>query len=370
MRCAFYFASRPSRAVRYYYRRIDRSPQMPGGRPDRIMDPVTQTSPPPSGRLPSGELDLTGRTLADFHILRHLGQGGMGQVYLAEQISLKRKVALKILEPELAADPTAAAALQGRGRGRRPGHPRQHRPGLRHRRGRRHATTWPWSTSRAATSASICDKKGPPELLLALSIMRQVAAALQRASRAGHHPPRHQAGKHPADAQGRGQGRRLRPVALPRPATAGPEPDAERRDDGHAAVHEPGAGRGQAGRSAAPTSIRSASPATTCWPAIRRFSGDDAVRGRRCSTSASEPKPLADIRPDLPADAVRHRPQDDGQGPRPALPDGPRAAQGHRPAAREAQRPDGGGGAADAIGRDGAGVAGLCRAGRPPRRRR
>ena len=56
------------------------------------MDNATRTSPPPPGRLPSGELDLTGRTLAEFHILRHLGQGGMGQVYLAEQISLKRKV--------------------------------------------------------------------------------------------------------------------------------------------------------------------------------------------------------------------------------------------------------------------------------------
>jgi serine/threonine-protein kinase len=50
------------------------------------------------------ELDLTGRILDDFHVLRRLGQGGMGQVYLAEQRSLKRQIALKILKAELAQD--------------------------------------------------------------------------------------------------------------------------------------------------------------------------------------------------------------------------------------------------------------------------
>src|SRR5271156_4415213 len=60
----------------------------------------------------SPAVDLTGRVLGDFHILRRLGQGGMGQVYLAEQTSLKRKVAIKVLKADLAADPVASKRFQ------------------------------------------------------------------------------------------------------------------------------------------------------------------------------------------------------------------------------------------------------------------
>src|SRR5947207_15593821 len=65
--------------------------------------------PPVIGAEPSGAVftDLSGQTLGDFHLLRKLGQGGMGQVYLAEQGSLKRKVALKILKADQAINPTA-----------------------------------------------------------------------------------------------------------------------------------------------------------------------------------------------------------------------------------------------------------------------
>jgi eukaryotic-like serine/threonine-protein kinase len=49
--------------------------------------------------------DLVGKTLKDFFVLRRLGRGAMAEVYLAQQLSLGRQVALKVLNSELARDP-------------------------------------------------------------------------------------------------------------------------------------------------------------------------------------------------------------------------------------------------------------------------
>ena len=60
---------------------------------------MDQTAPllpdKPDKTQPPVFVDLSGRTLGEFHLLRLLGQGGMGHVYLAEQVSLKRKVAIR-----------------------------------------------------------------------------------------------------------------------------------------------------------------------------------------------------------------------------------------------------------------------------------
>ena len=48
--------------------------------------------------------DLTSTKIGHYEIIRLLGKGGMGEVYLAEDTKLDRKIALKILPPEFAAD--------------------------------------------------------------------------------------------------------------------------------------------------------------------------------------------------------------------------------------------------------------------------
>jgi serine/threonine-protein kinase len=52
----------------------------------------------------ANEPDLSGRTFGDYQLLRRLGRGGMADVYLAQQRSLKRQVAFKVLFRELAND--------------------------------------------------------------------------------------------------------------------------------------------------------------------------------------------------------------------------------------------------------------------------
>ena len=61
-----------------------------------------------SGPTPSAvsQFDLTGRALGEFQVLRRIGKGGMAEVYLADQTTLQRQVAIKVLRPEFLEDAT------------------------------------------------------------------------------------------------------------------------------------------------------------------------------------------------------------------------------------------------------------------------
>jgi eukaryotic-like serine/threonine-protein kinase len=128
--------------------------------------------------------DWSGRRVGEFQILRRLGRGGMGQVFLAEQTSLKRKVAVKMLRPELSANNNSLQRFKAEAEavaklnhanivqiyaiGEQDGN---HYMALEYVEGR--------------NLRDYLNRKGPPDLPVCLSLMRQIANALQRAHEAG-----------------------------------------------------------------------------------------------------------------------------------------------------------------------------------------
>jgi eukaryotic-like serine/threonine-protein kinase len=140
---------------------------------------MSDAAPPPAEL--AGSADLSGRQLGDFHLLRRLGRGAMAEVYLAEQGQLKRRVAVKVLKPELADDQTylkrfereaqAAASLV------HANIVQIHEVG--------HVGRLHYMVQEYVQGQNLRDwlgRNGPPSLSQALSIMRQVTAALVKAA--------------------------------------------------------------------------------------------------------------------------------------------------------------------------------------------
>ena len=59
---------------------------------------------------------MIGQTLGHYRVDKHLGTGGMGEVYKAHDTRLDRDVALKILPATKSADPTPPRPTAGSSR--------------------------------------------------------------------------------------------------------------------------------------------------------------------------------------------------------------------------------------------------------------
>ncbi|TWT58200.1 Serine/threonine-protein kinase PrkC [Thalassoglobus neptunius] len=152
--------------------------------PDEQTNVDDTTSMPPSFSASGEMVPQTDSILDDFRLLRRLGKGGMAEVWLAEQESLKRNVALKLLRPDLTEDQTYVARFQAEAKAA---------AGLNHPNivqvytvGENHGQYFiAQEYVEGATLKSFIQKKGPLEPKLGLRIMRQVASALRSAAEKG-----------------------------------------------------------------------------------------------------------------------------------------------------------------------------------------
>ncbi len=55
---------------------------------------------------------MVGTTISHYKVLEKIGEGGMGEVYRAEDTSLKREVAIKVLPEQFTNDPQRLARFE------------------------------------------------------------------------------------------------------------------------------------------------------------------------------------------------------------------------------------------------------------------
>ena len=130
--------------------------------------------------------DLTDKRLGEFHLLRKLGSGGMAEVFLAEQTSLQRYVAVKIMKPSLmqnSGQDMLARFKQEAMMAAGLNHPNIVQVYTIGQEGNLHYIAQEYVQGKDL--ASIIRDRGKPDLSSALHVMRQVAAALKASGQAG-----------------------------------------------------------------------------------------------------------------------------------------------------------------------------------------
>ena len=152
--------------------------------PDRASS-STDTPPGWGAHSPAPRArDLTGANLGDFQVDRLLGRGGMGEVYLARQVSLNRPVALKVLRPDLLDNKTYLSRFEAEAwSAAKLNHPNiVHIYTLGEAEGLRFIAM---EYVEGTNLREYIERKGPPDLPQALSIMRQAGAAIGAAGEVG-----------------------------------------------------------------------------------------------------------------------------------------------------------------------------------------
>ncbi|MFT4559954.1 MAG: serine/threonine protein kinase [Planctomycetaceae bacterium] len=132
----------------------------------------------------SRAIDLSDCTLGEFRILRTLGSGGMAQVYLAEQTSLKRNVAIKVMRSDFGSDETHRKRFE---------HEARAAAGLNHPNivqvfavGEEENIQYiAQEYVQGANLRQYLQKKKPPTAHIAMHLMKQVSSALHAAHQAG-----------------------------------------------------------------------------------------------------------------------------------------------------------------------------------------
>jgi serine/threonine protein kinase len=130
--------------------------------------------------------DLTDQRLGEFHLLRHLGSGGMADVFLAEQTSLQRYVAVKVMKPSMmksSGQDMLARFKQEAMMAAGLNHPNIVQVYTVGEQGDLHYIAQEFVQGRDL--GSIIRDRGKPDLTSALHVMRQVAAALKASGQAG-----------------------------------------------------------------------------------------------------------------------------------------------------------------------------------------
>jgi len=158
------------------------SSQHRAGRNESNGPSPSNAGPPQAGETNPAE--TSDRRLGEFRLLRLLGGGGMAEVWLAEQPSLGRNVAVKVLRPEFTTD---EAHL------RRFAHEARAAGGLSHPHivqvysiGEQDGTHYIAQEYVPGVNLNeFITRKGPPTAPVALKLMRQIAQALSASGQAG-----------------------------------------------------------------------------------------------------------------------------------------------------------------------------------------